>query len=173
MHLAGNSLSDPDFVVPYFSQELIHFSGVAVVLKTGEFSRIISNFGPFRFMVIPVFRLLVAAFLLCLLAAVGCAHRPSRDVLTEDQMVELLKDFYLQEARYKEARLTEDSAVLVFTRLRGGYASGHGYSDSIIDRSMIYYLDHPDVLNSLYDRVIDSLVLQEQRLKAKPQRHAR
>lgn len=88
-------------------------------------------------------------------------------------MVELLRDFYLQEARFKEARLTEDSAVLVFTRLRGFYASRHGYGDSSIDRSMIYYLDRPDVLNRLYDRVIDSLMLQEQRLKARPQRRAR
>ena len=120
-----------------------------------------------------VLRIPVIVFPVLLVIALGCADSREKDVLSEDQMVELLRDFYLQEARYKEARLTEDSAVLVFTRLRGGYAAGKGYSDSAIDRSMIYYLDRPEVLNRLYDRVIDSLVLQEQRLKAKPQRRAR
>lgn len=124
-------------------------------------------------MTIPLLRFLTIVIPVLLIAAFGCSGKGDTDVLTEDQMVGLLKDFYLQEARYKENRLTEDSAVLVLTRLRGGYAKDHGYSDSAIDRSMLYYLDHPDVLNRLYDRVIDSLVLQEQRLKARPQRRAR
>ena len=118
-------------------------------------------------------RIPAIVFPVLLIIALGCAGLREKEVLSEDQMVELLRDFYLQEARYKEARLTEDSAILVFTRLRGGYAASKGYSDSAIDRSMNYYLDHPEVLNTLYDRVIDSLVLQEQRLKAKPQRRAR
>lgn len=84
-------------------------------------------------------------------------------------MVVLFRDFYLREARLKERRVTEDSAVIVFTRLRKDVAQNTDIPDSLVDRSLHYYLGRPEVLNAIYDRVIDSLSLQEQRSKSVPE----
>lgn len=103
----------------------------------------------------------------------GCSQRTPEGVLTQDQMVILFRDFYLREARLKEARVTEDSAMIIFTRLRKDVARNTNIPDSLFDRSLHYYLGQPEMLNGIYDRVIDSLSLQEQRSKSVPADHRR
>jgi hypothetical protein len=43
-----------------------------------------------------------------------------------------------------------------------------GLKDSVISKSYQYYLDHTTELESIYDAVIDSLSLREQRLRQAP-----
>jgi len=85
--------------------------------------------------------------------------------LDKDQMAELIMDLYLKEARMKEASdITTDSSVLLFTHLRRQYATSHRFPDSLIDASFAWYLDRPREMDEVYDRVIDSLSLREQRI---------
>lgn len=105
--------------------------------------------------------------LLVLVFSGGCSveDKPA-GVLTKDQMVVMFREYYLREARLKEGRVTEDSAVILFTRFRQDALAHTGIPDSLVERSMHYYLARPAELNEIYDRLIDSLSLQEQRMKS-------
>ncbi|MFM7194087.1 MAG: DUF4296 domain-containing protein [Bacteroidota bacterium] len=104
------------------------------------------------------------SILMMVLLLAACSSKAPSGVLDKDQMAELLTEFYLKEARMKAGNVTVDSAVLLFTRLRGQYAGSHGFPDSVIDASFEHYLNHPVEMDQVFDRVIDSLSLREQRL---------
>ncbi len=103
-------------------------------------------------------------FLLVPLLLTACGHKEQTGILDKDQMAALLTDFYMKEARMKGGNVTVDSAVLLFTHLRQRYAASHGFPDSIIDASFDHYLKHPVEMDEVFNRVIDSLSLREQRL---------
>jgi len=44
-----------------------------------------------------------------------------------------------------------------------------GIPDSILKKTYSYYLAHPKELEQVYDAVIDTLVLRDQRIKKSPQ----
>ena len=105
-------------------------------------------------------------FLLVSLLMTGCGQQEKTGILDKDQMAALLTDFYLKEARMKGGNVTVDSAVLLFTHLRQRYSSAQGFPDSLIDASFEHYLSHPTEMDEVFDRVIDTLSLREQRLGA-------
>ena len=82
-------------------------------------------------------------------------------------MTVMLTEFYLKEAKINQLGLPNDSAVLIFEYFKEKYASEVGKPDSVFQLSYQYYVDHPIELNKIYDRVIDSLTLSEQRWQAR------
>ena len=108
----------------------------------------------------------MSPILMVLLLLAACSPKAPSGVLDKDQMAALLTDFYLKEARMKAGNITVDSAVLLFTRLREQYAGTHGFPNSVIDASFEHYLNHPVEMDQVFDRVIDSLSLREQRMGA-------
>lgn len=78
-------------------------------------------------------------------------------------MVNLMMDFYLREARLKDARVGEDSGAILFSHFRKIYNDQNLTQDSLIDESLRFYLSNPVLLNRIYDRLIDSLTLKEQK----------
>ena len=105
-----------------------------------------------------------ALFALLVAMAAGCSRSQPEGILDKAQMAELVMDLYLQEARMKQAVIPADSSILLFTYLRQQYAAQHHIPDSLIDASFAWYLDRPKMMDEVFDRVIDSLSLKEQRL---------
>ena len=78
-------------------------------------------------------------------------------------MARALTQFYLTEAKINNLHVGQDSSLVLFKYFRERYAEQNHFADSVIDKSYRYYLDHPKDLNDIYDIIIDSLVLKEQR----------
>lgn len=86
------------------------------------------------------------------------------DILSKDEMAKALTEFYVKEAKINAFPISHDSALILMEYYRQKYALQNGKNDSSVERSYQYYLGRPDELSEIYDRIIDSLALQEQRI---------
>jgi hypothetical protein len=105
-------------------------------------------------------------YLSCCLAAVlllSCGEKRPEGILSKDQMVSALTDFYLKEAKVNTLGLHTDSATTLMEHYKDEYARGKKFADTTLDVSYQYYLNRPLEISTIYDRVIDSLALREQR----------
>ena len=107
-------------------------------------------------------------FFLFLMIFVSCKAADPKlpeDVLTQEQMVSLLIDFYLIEGKVRVLKQPQDSAVSVFNVFEEELYQKH-QTDSIQHlHSYNYYLQHPKELNEIYVAVVDSLNLREKVVK--------
>lgn len=92
--------------------------------------------------------------------------RPA-DVLTPEELSKLMVDLYLAEARMTGQNIATDSALKFFIPFEEKLKLKHGVGDSIIRKSYQYYVAHPEQLEKIYDSVIDTLSLREQRERTK------
>ena len=104
-----------------------------------------------------------ALALALLLAAPGC-ERPEQvptppHLLPKDQMVSLLVQIHLLEARVENSRLSPDSARALYLSQQRElfWRSNVPPADSAFERSYRYYAAHNKDLDEIYAVVIDSL----------------
>ena len=112
--------------------------------------------------------LLPLLLLLLLLLPAGC-QRPEDPVapdplLPRPQMVRLLTDLHLLEARVEASRLSPDSARALFQNQKAALLWQAQTTDTIFQRSYRYYGVHGQDLDELYQVVIDSLSRRERQL---------
>jgi hypothetical protein len=102
------------------------------------------------------------------LAIIGCkgSDKPN-DVLTPAQLSALLVDIYLAEARVDNMPGLKDTTIRYFLPRERTLLHNRGVSDSVMKKTYAYYLDHPKELELIYDTVIDSLTVYEQRVGKK------
>ena len=98
-----------------------------------------------------------------LLVFLSCSVKTPESILAKKEMAKALTEFYLKESKISNFHVGQDSAMVLFEYFRQQYAEQNNFNDSIIDKSYRYYLDHPEELNVIYDMIIDSLSLKEQR----------
>ncbi len=112
-------------------------------------------------------------FLTCLflLASLFSCTKEKKEVaaLDKDQMTNLLIDIYLAEARTSLLPLSKDSAYRLFLPYQDSLMRSNGIADSTLRKAYGYYLQHPTELEAIYDAVIDSLSLREQRIREDPE----
>jgi len=115
---------------------------------------------------------IVCLIMLTLLAACQKNAKP-KDVLTQAQLSALLVEVYLAEARLDAIPKPKDSTIKYFLPFEEKLLKRLNISDSVLKITYTYYLDHPKELEAVYDSVIDTLTLREQRNqfvhKPKPQ----
>ena len=112
------------------------------------------------------------AMLMIIFVLVGC-HQDSAltklppNLLDKQQMVSFLIDLHLAEAKmsYIEVRKT-DSLEIVFRHYERYLMDQHGFTDSVYLQSYAYYLDHMELMDEIYDDVVDSLSVMNSRQKA-------
>jgi hypothetical protein len=98
---------------------------------------------------------------LLLLAAPACqrpeeAPKPA-DLIPREQMISLLADLHVLEARVENSRLMPDSARALFLAQQKNLLWQREVSDSTFQRSYRYYGIHGKDLNEIYQSVIDTL----------------
>jgi hypothetical protein len=102
----------------------------------------------------------------CLILTVvmlACEEKQPAGVLSKQQMVSALTEFYLKEARFNAIGVPVDSAAVLLDYYKLKYARQNNFSDSALDVSYQYYMSNPKLLSEIYDQVIDSLALREQK----------
>jgi|SRR5690606_8775348 hypothetical protein len=89
-------------------------------------------------------------------------EKPPKGILTEPQMVEVLKHLYLSEERLGKISVPYDSMTKLLPYVKGRIYEEAGVSDSLFKASMQYYMAHPKRLEYIYTALVDSLSLEEQ-----------
>lgn len=102
-----------------------------------------------------------------LLAGCGRSKAPA-GILKRDEMVATLIELYLQEERVIRVGVTRDSAQILFNHLRPKLFQKWNVPDSVFKKSYDYYNARPEELQEIYDIVIDSLSLRQQKALARP-----
>jgi len=108
-------------------------------------------------------------FFLILTVSFSCQkkERPA-DIMSQEEMAAVIVNIYLAEARLNGALMVRDSARQVFKPYEDKLMTEMGVKDSVLKKSYLYYLDHTSELEKIYDSVIDTLALREQRAKRLP-----
>lgn len=92
----------------------------------------------------------------------GCEENSKpKDLLSEEEMVNVLIDIHLTEGIASSLPIPYDSSQVLYSLLEKEVFVKHQVEDSVFTRSMIYYLQDPAVMDRIYARVVDSLVVRE------------
>lgn len=104
-------------------------------------------------------------FLAFAIIFLGCSSKQERpiDVLTPEQMTALLIDVYVAEAVTENVPMLRDSSIKYFIPFEKKLLAEKHIPDSVLRRTYEYYVAHPKEFEKIYDVVIDSLTLREQR----------
>ncbi len=104
---------------------------------------------------------LVSACLLLLVIG-GCEENSKpKDLLSESEMVNVLIDIHLTEGIASALPITYDSSQALYTLLEKDVFVQHQVKDSVFTQSLRYYLQDPAIMDRIYARVVDSLVVRE------------
>jgi hypothetical protein len=98
----------------------------------------------------------------CLFFSCEKESRPS-GVMSQEELSRFLVDIYLAESRLMSNPLQKDSAMKIFLPYEQKFLTAKGIADSTVRKTYEYYLQHPQELEAVYDAVIDTLSLREQR----------
>ena len=89
-------------------------------------------------------------------------------VLSPEELSKLMVELYLAEARIGGQNMARDTAMKYFIPFEEKLKGRYGVSDSIIRITYQYYISHPEELEKIYDSVIDTLSLREQKERTRP-----
>ncbi|MEK6783245.1 MAG: DUF4296 domain-containing protein [Bacteroidota bacterium] len=87
-------------------------------------------------------------------------------VLGKQELAEVLVELYAGEARMSGLAVVPDSSLKLFQPFEEELLRKRGIPDSIMKITYRYYVAHPVDLEQVYDVVIDTLTLREQRGRA-------
>lgn len=105
-------------------------------------------------------RLVSACLILFLIG--GCEENSKpKDLLSENEVVNVLVDIHLTEGIASSLPVSYDSSQVIYTLLEKEVFIKHHVQDSVFTTSLRYYLQDPAVMDRIYARVVDSLVVRE------------
>lgn len=110
---------------------------------------------------------IICLFVLTLIVACQKNEKP-KEVLTQAQLSALLVEVYLAEAKLDAIAKPKDTAIKYFLPFEEKLLKRLNVSDSVLKKTYSYYLEHPKELEQVYDSVIDTLTLREQRSHLTP-----
>jgi hypothetical protein len=99
----------------------------------------------------------------------ACREKTPEGVLNKEQMTEFLIEIYLAEARLGGVITQPDSALRVFGAYEKTLLQRKGLPDSVVKKSYVYYLEHPEDMQKILDAAMDSLSRREQVAGSTPQ----
>lgn len=89
---------------------------------------------------------------------------PPQPLMPREQLVSLLADLHLLEARVENARLSADSARALYLQQQKDIFWRREVTDSLFQRSYRYYASHGKDLDDIYGTVLDTLAARQAKL---------
>lgn len=80
-------------------------------------------------------------------------------MLPPQKMVSILTDVHELEAKILLLKLDYDSSVALFKQQQALLFEKHSVNDSVYNKSFDYYLNRVELMNKIYEGVVDSLSL--------------
>lgn len=93
---------------------------------------------------------------------------PPQPLMPREQLVSVLADLHVLEARVEAARISPDSSRALFLQQQKSIMWRREVSDSLFQQSYRYYAAHGKDLDEIYAAVIDTLALRQVRVQATP-----
>jgi hypothetical protein len=109
-------------------------------------------------------RYVVLCFILFLC---GCGSGTPEGILPEKVMVGLLIDMQIADARVSGAGQRSDTARVMMRFYEDTIFEKHNVNREVYLKSMAYYMDHPKLMDKMYEAMIDTLHLREQKIQRK------
>ena len=102
---------------------------------------------------------------LCFL--LGCVKEVEipKDVMTKNQMISLLIDIHILEAEAGQLAIPKDSSRALFNHFEKDLLAENGVDDSLYYKSLQFYYENPQLMEEIYEAVVDSLSLYERMSK--------
>ncbi len=128
-----------------------------------------TNFEPFKMVTTinltkGIARKAVILLIISVFSLYSCkSDKQPEGVLSQAAFSNLLVEFYVTEARLNTTPIVRDSAMKLFLPFERSFLEKNKISDEVLKKTYRYYLDHPAEFEKVYDVVIDTLSLREQR----------
>jgi len=94
----------------------------------------------------------------------GCSKKKLKippDVLNHDQMVGILIDVHILEAKVKKLYLKNDSSIKVYLHYEDMLFDEHETTREQYKKSLEFYMQEVEVYKDIYDEVSDSLLARQ------------
>lgn len=94
----------------------------------------------------------------------NCSKKQSEipdGVLNRDEMVRVLIEVHILEAKIKKLYLNKDSSQVVYNHYEKMLFDDMGVSKETYDESVAFYVEHLEVYQGIYERVVDSLMVKQ------------
>ena len=110
-------------------------------------------------------KIVVVLFLLALLSCANEENSIPDNVLQPEKLAIVMTDVHLLEAMLSIRHNPMDSSTKLYALYKKDLFKKYLIDDSIYDRSVRYYNTHPQLIDKVYEKIIDSLSLKEEREK--------
>ncbi|MDH5399632.1 MAG: DUF4296 domain-containing protein [Cyclobacteriaceae bacterium] len=102
---------------------------------------------------------------LALVLLIGCVNYTLPDnVMSREQMAEVLLDIYLAEAKIASGGKRDFSATEIYPFFHEKILERNQITDSVYQANISYYLSNPRLIEEVFNMMIDSLTVRQQRL---------
>lgn len=98
-------------------------------------------------------------------ASCGRSEKVPDHVIVPDQMVSILVDVHLLESRIDQLFLSKDSSRVIFQAYEQQLFEQYDVTEKQYRESYMWYFDNVRMMESLYGRVVDSLLVRQQSKK--------
>ena len=105
-----------------------------------------------------------AIFIICMALFACGEEKMPENVYPEDEMVKILIEVHLLEAKIQKLYIARDSSQILYQHYEKKLFEELDVDREKYNNSMIYYVDNGYKMSDIYDRVVDSLLLQQQTL---------
>ena len=104
-------------------------------------------------------------FVMVLTALVFSCREPKEkmpdNILSEKKMIDVLIEIHLIEANLSNKNLPKDTGLIYYNLYKKDMYKKFNIDDSTYIKSFNYYAAHPQIMDKIYEKVVDSLSLLE------------
>ncbi|MEP2770793.1 MAG: DUF4296 domain-containing protein [Fulvivirga sp.] len=104
-------------------------------------------------------------FSICFIALVACKEDRPEGILDKGTMTNIIIDVYIGEGKVSALNVKRDSSLVVFEAYEKLIYSKYAVEKETYKNSLSYYYSNPEQLDEIYEAVMDSLNVREQKLK--------
>lgn len=104
-------------------------------------------------------RLIIFLFLISILFSCEAEEEIPENLISKDSMVNILIDVHIAEGKTTQSGLPRDSALAYYRFLEDEIFEKYDIDSARYNMSMHYYTEQIDVLDEIYEVVLDSLNL--------------
>ena len=109
-----------------------------------------------------------------LMLSCGGSEKVPEGVYQEEEMVDILLDIYLAQAKVGQNRaIKRDSAEVLYKYYENYLLDKHGTDTTTFYNSLIYYFQEPDKFDRINEIVLDSLNLRLEKIEAQEEKDRR
>ena len=90
-------------------------------------------------------------------------NTPPANVLTTTEMTAVIMDLYIAEAKTMKTKAQSDTTLAVYQIYKDAVYKKHKLDTATFNRSFRWYTSHTEMMDKVYQEVVDSLGLREEK----------